>query len=430
MRASVAVALALLAAVPAALVQLGLFHDAPVPVVTLMYGLAVVGASFAMAWGAEAAEHDIPRALALSVVALLAVFPEYAVDIVFAFKAGQDPRFAPYAAANMTGSNRLLLGLGWPTIAILAWLSRGQRSLRLSREAVLPLAFLAVATIYSFLLPLKANIGLIDTLILFVLFGAYAFLAAREGTEEPDLVGPAATIGALPTPSRRMAILGLFAFAAVTIALSASPFADGLVHTGTALGIDEFLLVQWLAPLASEAPEFLVAALLAVRGKSSAAIGLLLSAKLNQWTLLVGSLPLAYSVGLATLPGVGGPLGALTSALPLDGRQINEVLLTAAQGLFGVAVLVSLSLEIEEALLLAGLFLAQFVLGGVLRLHNMGAADEELIVFSVIYLLLSLFLAFRSRRVIALLLRRAAGRKRERLDGSLRGEAGLKELKR
>src|ERR1700738_4502194 len=127
-----AVALAVLAAGPAALVRFGAV-GASVELATLFFGLAIVGAAFAMSWGAEAAEHDIPRALALTAVALLAVFPEYAVDIVFAVKAGQDPTFAPYAAANMTGSNRLLLGLGWPTVAVLAWLARGERVLHLNR---------------------------------------------------------------------------------------------------------------------------------------------------------------------------------------------------------------------------------------------------------------------------------------------------------
>jgi cation:H+ antiporter len=68
-----------------------------------------------MSRGAEAAEHDIPRALALITVAMLAVLPEYAVDIIFVWKAGGHSAFAADAAANMTGSNRLLLGLGWPT---------------------------------------------------------------------------------------------------------------------------------------------------------------------------------------------------------------------------------------------------------------------------------------------------------------------------
>ena len=408
MRTGVAVALAVLAAVPALCVfWLGL--PVSVPVATLFYGMAIVGASFAMAWGAEAAEHDIPRALALTVVALLAVFPEYAVDIVFAFKAGQNPAFAQYAAANMTGSNRLLLGLGWPMISLLAWLARGQRALRLTRDAILPLLFLALATLYSFTIPLKANINLLDTMILFALFGAYAVLAAREDTEEPDLVGPAKSIGHLPTNRRRLAIVALFVFAAATIGMSAAPFADGLVHTGAALGMDEFLLVQWLAPIASESPEFLVAALLALRGKSAAALGLLLSSKLNQWTLLVGSLPLAYTVGTLTISSLT-PAALLTSALPLDSRQTAEVWLTAAQSLFGVAVLANLSLELIEAAVLAGLFLAQFALGGVLRtsLHNVAGANEELAVFTLLYLVLSTVFAFRARRTIAMLLRSAS----------------------
>jgi len=393
MSTRLAVALALLAAVPAALVHLGIL-SVSVEIATLFYGLAIVGAAFAMSWGAEAAEHDIPRALALSVVALLAVFPEYAVDIVFAVKAGQDPTFTPYAAANMTGSNRLLLGLGWPTVSILAWRASGIKVLRLGRDAGLPLFFLGVATVYSFSLPLRANIGIVDCVVLVGLFLAYAVLAAREQTTEPDLVGPAATIGALPTNARRLSILGLFAFAGVAIGAAAEPFAAGLVHTGQSLRIDEFLLVQWLAPLASEAPEFLIAALLAVRGKAGAAMGLLLSAKLNQWTLLVGSLPLAYSVGAGHL-----------AALPLDNRQAAEVLLTAAQSLLGIAVLASMSLSLFEAALLAGLFVAQLVLGGLLRtmLHNAQGGEVELIIFSVVYVLLSLFFLYQARHVVRLL---------------------------
>jgi cation:H+ antiporter len=395
MRTTLAVALAVAAAAPAALVNLG-WLPTSVEIATLLFGVAIVGASFAMAWGAEAAEHDIPRALALTVVALLAVFPEYAVDIVFAHKAGQDPTFAPYAAANMTGSNRLLLGFGWPTVAVLAWLTSGRRRLRLDREAALPLIFLGAATLYSFSLPLRSSISLFDSLVLVALFGAYAVLAAGQETVEPDLIGPAAAIGGLPPLGRRLAIVGLFAFAGLTIGLSAEPFAEGLVHTGAKLGIDEFLLVQWLAPLASEAPEFLVAALLAVRGKATAALGLLLSAKVNQWTLLVGSLPLAYSVGAGHL-----------AALPFDQRQTAEVLLTAAQSLFGVAVLANLAFELPEALLLAGLFAAQLILSGVLRagLHASDAATVELFAFSAIYIVLGLLFLLRARRVLVALVR-------------------------
>jgi integrase-like protein len=103
---------------------------------------------------------------------------------------------------------------------------------------------LTLATAYAFTFLLKREIGLIDTAVLGVLFLAYIMLIAKAPTEEPHLIGPAHTIG------------GLFAFAALAIFASADPFAEGLIETGTETGIDEFLLVQLVAPFASEAPSF------------------------------------------------------------------------------------------------------------------------------------------------------------------------------
>src|SRR6185437_8223383 len=55
-------------------------------------------------------------AFGTAVVAVIAVLPEYAVDLYFSYTAGHNPDYVQYAAANMTGSNRLLLGLGWPVV--------------------------------------------------------------------------------------------------------------------------------------------------------------------------------------------------------------------------------------------------------------------------------------------------------------------------
>lgn len=387
--------LVVLAGVPSFLLRFTAW-PVPIEVATLFFGLGIVAAAFAMSWGAEAAEHDIPRALALTTVALLAVLPEYAVDIVFAWKAGQNPAFAPYAAANMTGSNRLLLGLGWPTVVVLTWLVRRDRVIHLDRGNAAGLLFLGAATAYSFTLPFKSRISVMDSALLIGLFIAYAVVSARSGVEEPELVGPAAAIGALPKGQRRLAVAGLFGFAAAAVFASAEPFADGLVHTGRALGVDEFLLVQWLAPLASEAPEFLVAALLALQGKATSALGLLLSSKINQWTLLVGSLPISYSVGAGRI-----------AALPLDERQVAEVLLTAAQSVFGLGVLASMSLSLSESAWLAGLFTAQLVIGGLLRagLHDPGAATVELFFFAALYVVLGVWLLLGARRTITRLVR-------------------------
>jgi cation:H+ antiporter len=112
--------------------------------------------------------------------------------------------------------------------------------------------------------------------------------------------------------------------------------------------MDEFLLVQWVAPLASESPEFAVAWLLALRGRMSKGLLLLVSSKVNQWTLLVGTLPVVTTVA------AGEP-----RHLPLDPRQQGEIFLTAAQSLFGVAVLANMRLNRTQAMLLAMLFMGQ-----------------------------------------------------------------------
>jgi cation:H+ antiporter len=90
--------------------------------------------------------------------------------------------------------------------------------------------------------------------------------------------------------------------------------------------------VQVVAPLASEAPEFLIAGLLAWRGRASAGLGALISSKVNQWTLLIGSLPAAYALSRGTLAG-----------LPLDERQLEAVFLTAAQSTFAVVLIARLN---------------------------------------------------------------------------------------
>jgi cation:H+ antiporter len=138
-------------------------------------------------------------------------------------------------------------------------------------------------------------------------------------------------------------------YAAGVIFAAAEPFADSLVETGENVGVDSFILVQWVAPLASESPEFILAGLIASRGRYDASMTILISSKVNQWTLLIGSLPLAYSIS-----------GTTFDPLDFDSRQSEEVFLTAAQSLFAVAILVSLSINRWEALALGGLFLTQF----------------------------------------------------------------------
>jgi cation:H+ antiporter len=338
---------------PAVVVRIVGLHPDPVAAL-LIFGAAVVAASFLLAWAAEAAQIDVSGGLAIAVLALVAVLPEYAVDLYYAYVSGHNPAYTQYAAANMTGSNRLLMGLGWPVVVLVGILAaRKTGSDKASGVALAPanrveLGFLLIAGVVALVIPPSGQIHLALGLTLLAWFGFYLYKISHGDVEEPDLIGTAAALGELPDRSRRIAVVGLFAASGSVILLCAKPFADNLVAAGTELGIDRFLLVQWLAPLASEAPEFIVATIFAARGKGTAAIATLISSKVNQWTLLIGSLPVAHLLG-------GGGF-----SLTLDARQIEEVLLTATQTLMGVAVILALRFHRAAAWALLGLFVVQF----------------------------------------------------------------------
>lgn len=338
---------------PAVVVRIMGLHPDPVAAL-LIFGAAVVSASFLLAWAAEAAQIDVSGGLAIAALALVAVLPEYAVDLYYAYVSGHNPSYTQYAAANMTGSNRLLMGLGWPVVVLVSILAARRfgtaklTGLRLEPANRVELGFLLIAGVVAFVLPVTDEIHLTMGLALLAWFGFYLYKVSHGDVEEPDLVGTAAALGELSDRTRRLVVGSLFVVAGAVILLCAKPFADNLVAAGTELGIDRFLLVQWLAPLASEAPEFIIAIIFATRGKGTAAIATLISSKVNQWTLLIGSLPLAHLLG-------GGGL-----SLALDARQTEEVLLTACQTLMGIAVILALRFSRISAWTLLALFAIQF----------------------------------------------------------------------
>ena len=348
------------------------------------------------------------------VLAFIAVLPEYAVDLVFAMKGGhsfKDANFlgcpAPQgkdespcslALANMTGANRLLIGVGWSLVVFLAWRQwkkRGEpergKEIVLERSHAVELAYLLMATGWSLFIALRRSITILDAVVLVTLFVAYTVRISRAPAEEPHLVGPAEWMGTFSTAKRRTAVIGLFVVAAGVILLCAEHFAEALVGSGRSLGISEFLLVQWLAPLASEAPELLVAGLYAMRLNTNAGLGTLVSSKVNQWTLLVGTLPVAFALASASKHG-----------LPIDGHQREELFLTAAQSAFACAVLINLSMSTREALQMFVLFIVQFVATAVgpESIHG-----EVRIITACIYLALAARLFWKERRSIRPLLR-------------------------
>jgi len=340
---------AVLAAVPWIVLRLAGFHGDPVTE-TILTGLAILGAAFLLAWAAEVAQLDISASLAIAVLSFIAVLPEYAVSVYFAWEAAKDPSYASYTVANMTGANRLLIGLGWSTIIFLFWWKCKKRFLALDKKDALELGALTAATAYAMVIPFKGTLSLLDTVILIGLFVMYLRATARQGVEEPHLIGPSEALSRLPKVPRRVTTLLMFVYSAIAILMSAEPFAEGLVETGKIIGIDEFLLVQWLAPIASEAPEFIIASLFVIQGRAGLGLRAMISSKVNQWTLLIGMLPLAYVISAGSL-----------TALDLGERQSEEVLLTVAQSAFAVAILSKFRFGVVAAFALLVLFVAQLL---------------------------------------------------------------------
>lgn len=346
-------AVTILISLPGAWFGLYNFHISPQWGI-LVFGFAIFCAAFILAWAAEAAQVDISESLAVAILAVLAVLPEYAVDFVFTWKSAHDPSQAHYAIANMTGANRLLLGLGWPLVLMLFIFAKHKKKIILDKTQRVEIFYLTMATLYSFTIPLKGSLNLIDTVILVALFALYTRRVAQMETIEPELVGPSRIVANMAKIPRRLSTIFLFLLAGAIIFFVAEPFAESLVGAGKVWGINEFFLVQWLAPIASESPEFIVAATWAMRGNAGSALKALVSSKVNQWTLLIGTIPLVFAIsGQAIRPFV------------LDTTQTHELLLTAAQSLFGVAVLVNLKFDKANGMLLAVLFLAQLIVSEI-----------------------------------------------------------------
>lgn len=377
---------------PGVILRLTGTHPEPV-LGALIFGIAILAAAFLLSWAAETAELDISQGLALAVIALIAVLPEYAVDLVLAWRegnlvqAGEEP--TGLAIANMTGGNRLLIGIGWPIVFALFFLRTRLRELVVDRQRSLELVFLSVATLYVIFIPLRTHVSLIDSIVLVALFIVYMYFTTRVESEEVELVGPARAMGVLPNLQRRVLVIGVLVVSAVTIFASAEPFAESLVEIGEEFGVSEFFLIQWLAPLASESPEILVASLLAWRGRAAVGMGALISSKVNQWTLLIGTLPIAFAFAANDW--------TITSGLPLDSRQREEIFLTAAQSAFAIAVFVNLRMGIREATALFVLFATQLFITN----------ETARTIYAILYAVLCIGLLIYSRRDIPVTLREA-----------------------
>lgn len=320
---------------------------------------AVLAGALLLSWGAEAAEFMVSQGFAVAVVALLQVMPEFMVEGVIAYEGK-----VSLMMANLTGSNRLLMGVGWTLVFFTAFLSsRGaggwRHSIVLRRENVVEVLFLFAASMYFHVILLKRRLWLEDTVVLGLLFVAYLWVLLRLPPEEDEEIAflplPPREVAAIEPKKTRVAIVvGLFAIGGGTMLLVARPFLKSMETLALTLGVSSFVFVQWVAPFLTEIPEKMTAFYWA-RSVRSANMGLtnLVSAKVNQWTLLVAMVPLMFLVS----PQGGEPIH-------LSGHQLEELALSMAMSVYGAAVLAKRRFTLENALVLFVLWFVQFLSPG------------------------------------------------------------------
>jgi cation:H+ antiporter len=360
----------------------------PVQLEAVGLGIGLVGAAFMLAWAADAGEVVFSGGLVLAVVSLVTVLPEFIIEIRFAFI-----QAAELVTANLTGATRLLLAgaAALPLVLALRALARREDAapVQLDENRRLELGLLLVASVFAIQFTVRGNLSVLDSVVLVVLYVVYARRVRGTVGEEPAVVGVAARLVDLPHRQRRLMILGLIVAAGTVVLLVANPFADALLATGTTFGVDPYLLIQSVVPVATESPEFVVAAVLIANRRPAQAIALLLAASVTQWTLGLACLPVAY------LAGGGGPL------LPLAPREQLELSFTIAMTLFVVAALATLRPERVDAVLVTLVFVAQLAHPeAVVRV----AATFVLLVFAV-------DLMVSRRRYVRPMLRAAWGRR-------------------
>jgi cation:H+ antiporter len=328
-------------------------HESPLAL--LWTAPLLLFASLLIAWAAESAQYFIAQGFALAILAWLQTLPEFAVEAVLAWR-----QQAPLLISNLTGALRLLTGVGWPLIYFTTAAyhrARGQGALRHLRlddqDSVQVLSLLGVL-VWVFVIFFKGSLGLVDAAILIAMYLGYLALLNRvppeeaENPEEMERI-PRAIVLARPSV-RNTAIVGLFLLGGALIFFVAEPFLGSLLAVAGAVGISQFVAVQWIAPFVSEFPEK-VSAFYWARTVDRAPMALMnmVSSNINQWTLLAAMLPIVYSIGAGR-----------AQSIPFDRVQELELLMTAAQSLLGALLLLDLVISWWEAGLLFVLWAVQF----------------------------------------------------------------------
>ena len=326
---------------------------------------AIVLAAMLIAWAAECGQFFISQGLALAVLAWVQTLPEFAVEAVIALDAAKDPSKIHLITANYTGSLRLFVGLGWPMVYFVALLfgkikhkRKGLWAIELDDEHCVAILSLLPALLYFLVIYFKRSLSIFDGLVLSAIYFTYLFLLSKMPPHDKEEIED---LGRIPKyvmrrkhPANVAGVAGLFIAGAVLLYFSAHPFLNSMLAIAVSFGVSQFVFVQWVAPFLSEFPEKLSAFHWARKvTKAPMALANFVSSSINQWTILVATIPFIYSFGKGQI-----------ACVVFDEHQKLEILLTIVQSYLGFLFLASMDFAFFEAAALFVLWLIQFLIPG------------------------------------------------------------------
>jgi len=315
----------------------------------------ILSSAFIIAWAAEVAQFFMSQGLALAILAWLQTLPEFAVEADIAWR--QD---LPNITANFTGSLRLLVGLGWPMIFVVASFNHKRKTgswlteIELGAEHSVEVIGLLVPIAYFLVIWWKGSLTVWDGLVLISIYLTYLYflnkMPPQDQQEAEELDRVPALVMSLRRGVRGTVIAGLFVLGGLILYYVTHPFVDSVKGLALSLGFSEFVFIQWVAPFLSEFPEKVSAFKWAstVRHAPMALMNLV-SSNINQWTVLAAMIPMVYSFSLGR-----------ATPIVFDGMHRHEILLTILQSLLGMLLLVNMRYSAWEALAIFVLWFVQF----------------------------------------------------------------------
>lgn len=328
---------------------------------------AILFAAILISWATECGQFYISQGLALAVLAWVQTLPEFAIEAVIALDAAKDPSMTHLITANFTGSLRLFVGLGWPMVYFVAVIfgkkkkigKKGLWTIQMEDEHCIAVLALLPALGYFLFIYFKGTLTIWDGLVLALIYFIYLYLVSRvppKDKEEIEDLGriPKAVMG-FHKPWNFVGIISFFVVGGLILWFGAHPFLESMLVLAVSLGVSQFVFVQWMAPFLSEFPEKVSAFHWAKTvEKAPMALANFVSSSINQWTILVATIPFIYSLGVKHV-----------AFIAFDGHQKVEILLTIIQSYLGFLFLASMDFAFLEAVGLFVLWLVQFLIPGI-----------------------------------------------------------------